>query len=132
MTTTLERVRAAVIKAVPSLAREVEQKPMIRCPECVDGLACDENGESVDVCINCAGTHTIPSDGKKLLVATRDITLADVIRALEAGGCTGFTVKQGGRVWLNEYTMFTWNLALPLHLQGKIVWSFLDKTLNHD
>jgi len=108
MTTTLERVRAAVIKAVPEILSD--------CVICGDG--------GVEPKCIMVGPH---------VVEARDITLADVLRTLEAGERTGFAVYQGGQIWLGgRYTMFRWNLALPLHLQSEEVLTFLDKTLNHD
>ena len=107
MTTTLERVRAAVIKAVP----EIANKP------CTHRLMADENG--------CPfGRHE------------RDITAADVLRAMPEGihlTTKGDVIKMVAYDEEGKSLRFGWwYLPLPLHLQSEEALTFLDKTLNHD
>jgi len=129
MTTTLERVRAAVIKAVP----EIEEW---RCQGCKRKYAQYVNG-----CVHCWRYELERDENIKLFPVRgvrqvdRDITLADVLVAMsdaEDGSWTCYVApKYMLHFTFHEYGA-DWNLALPLHLQSEEVLTFLDKTLNHD
>lgn len=88
----LPQVRAAIVKVIPGIGKWVQQKPFIVCRECVGGLTADEEGENIDVCINCAGTRIIPNPeaGKPTVIELRrKITIVDVLRTI-AGEANAF------------------------------------------
>ena len=140
MTTTLERVRAAVIKAVPEIV-EVRYGCEIR------RIADEEDEQTI---LHVCGYHpfyfqakTDTTEGEYLdytksewEIIGREITFADVLRTMPWGvhlTTTGDDIRmvaydrEGSCLGL-EY----WKLPLPLHLQSEEVLTFLDKTLNHD
>ena len=142
MTTTLERVRAAVIKAVPEI---VELK--FGCELFIQNYMASvnlledrrgrcwipENGEPNSDFMALGGSLTYFDEKHIKEIIGRDITLADVLRTIESEGRTGFAVYQGGQIWLGgRYTMLSWNLSLPLHLQSEETLTFLGSILNHD
>jgi len=106
MTTTLERVRAAVIKAVPEILSD--------CVFCGCG-----RGEPKCVMV---GPH---------MVEARDITLADCFAALGIGVFSCEETLRHEQEIVHTLAVM-WNLALPLHLQREEALTFLDKTFNHD
>jgi len=140
MITTLERVRAAVIKAVPEI---LELK-----------FGCEirrvTNEEDVEVILHTAANHPFyfvaktDNTGGRYLdykkseweIIGRDITLADVLRAMVQGV---HLTTSGDDIRMVAYDgegsclgLGWWNLPLPLHLQSEEALTFLDKTLNHD
>jgi len=150
MTTTLKRVRAAVIKAVPEI---VELK--FGCELFIQNYMASvnlledrrgrcwipENGEPNSDFLALGGSLTYFDEKHIKEIIGRDITLADVLRAIgDKYGYGRYTVDETGNIWemegwerwLPEEHLIEWNLALPLHLQSEEALTFLDKTLNHD
>ena len=145
MTTTLERVRAAVIKAVPEI---VELK--FGCELFIQNYMASvnlledrrgrcwipENGEPNSDFLALGGSLTYFDEKHIKEIIGRDITLADVLRAMPVGVYLK-TMCEEARVVIYDEEGETlgvewWDLALPLHLQEERVLTLIYKALNHD
>ena len=115
MTTTLERVRAAVIKAVPEIVYVV-------C-SCKMHVASSEHGYH--------GSYGCRAFLGGRYVHERDITLADCFAALGIGVSFGKEALRHEQEIVHTLAVM-WDPRLPLHLQSEEALTFLDETLNHD